>query len=184
MTLQERLLELSARLRERTDVYARDAAIAARRRLDRTARQLESLDRPLDALALAGLKLNEIAAHYVSRLVTEQAATGRALVRGGAAGLHALAEADSLSAAWRGQRVHLVDAGGLAADSLRRTWDLTAATGREVAGLAAATYRELAQTGGARPRARRPAGGASEAAARQPRTARRARPRRQPQARS
>lgn len=143
MTLQERFFELSARLRDQADAYAQRAAMATREGIDRAARQVEALDRPLDTLALAGLELNQISAKYVAQLVTHQTAASRALVRDGAARLRSLAEAESLSEAWRDQASSFADTRGQAIETLRHSWELTAAAGREVAELATSTLRGL-----------------------------------------
>jgi phasin family protein len=156
MTLQERLFEISARLRDQADAYAQRAATATRHGIDRAAQQVEALDTPLDALAVAGLQLNQISAKYVARLVTQQTAASRALVRDGAAGLRSLAEADSLPQALQQQLARLADRREQAVDNLRRSWELTAEAGREVAELATSTYRSLARPGKTARRARRP----------------------------
>jgi hypothetical protein len=180
MTVQERLFEMSARLREQADAYAQRAAAATRESIDRAARQVEALDSPLDTLTAASVELNQISANYVARLVTQQAAASRALVRDGAAGLRSLAKADSLAQAWQAQRARLADTRTQAVKHLRRSWELTADTGRAVGELATTTYRSLGLPGTPPRRARHARAAGSKTAPRKARPARRAAAARRP----
>lgn len=146
MTLQDRLAEWSAQLRDQAAIYAEAAAAATRASMARAAVQAQALDGPVEALASASLELNRISADYVAKLLTEQAAASRALLRAGAAGLRDLAEADSVTQAWRTQRARLVEAAPRAVDHLRHGWDLSVETGRAVAELATSTYRKLRES--------------------------------------
>ncbi len=163
MTLQERLAEWSAQLRDRAAICAEAAAAATRAGMVRAAVQAQALDGPVEALASASLELNRISADYVAKLLTEQAAASRAVLRAAAAGLRELAEADSVTQAWRTQRARLVEAAPRAVVHLRQGWDLSAEAGRAVAELATSTYRKLREAGPPprRTRRRKAAGSAS-----------------------
>jgi phasin family protein len=143
MTLQERLLEMSAQAREQADAYARRATRATRGSIDRAADQVDAIRTPVSRIAAAGLKLNQISAEFIEQLVKQQSGLAQTLIAGGARRLRSLAEAQTPREALQTQAEALEAARGHATAALRDTWTLAADTGREVAALAETTYATL-----------------------------------------
>jgi hypothetical protein len=143
MTIQARLIEMTAGVRDQAGAYAARATHAARDGVDRAADTVLAAKTPVERLADAGLRLNKLSAQYVEQLVSHQATAAQDLLVDGAQRLRVLAKARSLRDAWSDQ-VELFDVTrARTTQSLQRTLEIVSDAGRNVAGLAVETYAEL-----------------------------------------
>ena len=155
MTIQERLIEMTASVRDQAGAYAARASHAARDGVDRAADTVLAAKTPVERLADAGLRLNKLSAQYVEQLVSHQSAAAQDLLADGAQRLRVLAKARSLRDAWSDQ-VELFDVTrARTTQSLQRTLEIVGDAGRNVSELAVETYAELLR---APAKAHKPAG--------------------------
>ena len=143
MTIQARLIEMTAGVRDQAGAYAARATHAARDGVDRAADTVLAAKTPVERLADAGLRLNKLSAQYVEQLVSHQATATQDLLADGAQRLRVLAKARSLRDAWSDQ-VELFDVTrARTTQSLQRTLEIVSNAGRNVSELAVETYAEL-----------------------------------------
>ena len=175
MTIQERLIEMTAGVRDQAGAIAARASHAARGGVDRAADTVLAAKTPVERLAEAGLRLNKLSAQYVDQLVSHQASAAQDLLADGAQRLRVLAKARSLRDAWSDQ-VELFDVTrARTTQSLQRTLEIVGDAGRNVSELAVETYAGLlraptkalkpAARTAAAPKARKPARAAKRKAA-------------------
>jgi phasin family protein len=165
----ERIVEMTAGVREQAGAYASRAADVARERAEKAAAQVEAVRTPVETLTDTGLKLNSVAHHYVAQLLHLQASMVKGALKMGAQRLRTLSKADSLQQAYQSQAIDLAAARERAVGGARDTWEIVAESGREVSGLLNQAYAQLAHPVRARRTVRKPAAKA---------TARRAAPKR------
>jgi Phasin protein len=143
MTIQERLIEMTAGVRDQAGAYAARATQAARIGVDRAADTVLAAKTPVERLADAGLRLNKLSSQYVEQFVSQQANATQDLLADGAQRLRVLAKAHSLRDAWSDQ-VELFDlTRARATQSMQRTLEIVSDAGRNVSELAVETYAEL-----------------------------------------
>lgn len=146
MKLQERLLEMTAGVRDQADAYASRAAHTARQSIDRAADRVLAAKTPVEQLAAASLRLNTLSSGCVQQLVSQQASVASDLLADGAQRLRVLAKATSLRDAWTDQ-VELFDATrARTAAHLQRTLSIVGEAGRNASELAVETYAGLVRT--------------------------------------
>ena len=107
MNIQDRIVEMTAGMREQANTYANRAADAARDGVGKAADQIEAARTPIDTLADAGFKLNRLSHAYIDRVLSFQSKLLKGTLLGGAQRLRRLARAASLQEAYEGQAIDL-----------------------------------------------------------------------------
>jgi hypothetical protein len=151
MNIPERIVEMTLEVRDQASAMANRAAEAARDSAIKAAEQVEAARMPVETLADAGLKLNNLAHGYVKRLLSYQAGMMTGALHMGAKRLRTLSKADSLQDAIEGQAIDLAAARERVVDSAKETMEIVAESGREVSGLLTEAYAHLLRP----PRAKR-----------------------------
>jgi phasin family protein len=143
MNIPERIVEMTAEVRDQAGAYASKAADAARDSAIKAAEQVEAAKLPVDTLAGAGFKLNSMAHDYVERLLKFQAGMVKGALKNSAHRLRVLSKADTLQDVLESQAIDLAAARERMVDGAKETLEIVAESGREVSGLLTDTYAQL-----------------------------------------
>jgi phasin family protein len=164
MNLTEKIIEMTADVRDQAGAYAARASEAAREGVDRAAQTVDSAKTPVETLADAGLALNNLAHTYFARLVRLQASAVKLGLDDAAERLRLLAKADSLPVAYQLQVKAFGDTRERVLREANVAVEIVTEAGRGVSELAVGTYTDLVrELQGKPPRAR------AKATARKPR---------------
>lgn len=168
MTIQARLIEMTAGVRHHAGAYVARATHAARDGVDRAADSVLAAKTPVERLADAGLRLNKLSAQYVEQIVNHQATAAQDLLADGAQRLRVLAKARSLRDAWSDQ-VELFDVTrARTTRSLQHALEIVSDAGRNVSELLRAPVKvrkPAVRKAAARKSARKPTRSAKRSAA-------------------
>lgn len=143
MNFSERLMEMTAGVRDQAGAYAMRAADMARGGADRAATTVDAARNPVETLAAATLKLNVLAHQYIERLVALQAATIQHTLAAGAQRLRKLSEAASVQQALADQADTFARSRTRFSKDAAEAWDIVTGTGRGVSEIAVQTYARL-----------------------------------------
>jgi phasin family protein len=164
MNLTEKIIEITADVRDQAGAYAARASEAAREGADRAAETVDSAKTPVETLADAGLALNNLAHTYFARLVRLQASAVKFGLDDAADRLRMLAKAESLPAAYQVQVKAFAGTRERILRDANVAVEIVTEAGRGVSELAVGTYTDLVrELQGKPPRAR------AKATARKPR---------------
>jgi phasin family protein len=153
MNISERILEATAEVRDQASAYAERAVDAARESVERVAERVEKVENPIDVVAKAGLKLNDLSHQYVGKMFAQNIDTLKGAMNDGVRRLHLVAKADGVRDLYASQAKF----NAVTSDRVRRdakaTWEIISKAGREVSDLALTTYAQLVREVPGKPRA-------------------------------
>ncbi len=153
MNISERIFEATAEVREQANAYAERAVEAAREGVVRAAEQVEKVESPIDVVAKASLKLNNLSHEYVGALLEQNIDTLKGAVNDGVRRLHLVAKANDVRELYASQvQYNSVTSDRIVRDA-KATWGIVAKAGREVSELAITTYAQLMREAPAKRRA-------------------------------
>jgi phasin family protein len=153
MNISERILEATAEVRGQANAYAERAVEAARESVVRAAEQVEKVESPLELVAKAGLKLNDLSHQYVGALFEQNVDTLKGAVNDGVRRLHLVAKASDVRELYTSQAEYNAVTSDRIARDAKATWNIVAKAGREVSELALTTYAQLMRDTPRKPRA-------------------------------
>jgi hypothetical protein len=143
MNIVEQLNGAADKVRHNVHTYRRSAAERARRGVSRAAKAMAAARTPVDTLAGAAQRLNDLTHDAVAKLVRQNAGSIEVLISGGAARLSELARTEDFRAFIREQAALNPAVRARVSRDLEQLWALATRTGRELGALATDTYAEL-----------------------------------------
>jgi phasin family protein len=143
MNMTERLFEATADVREQANAYAERAVEVAREGVVRAAKQVEMVESPIDVVAKAGLKLNDLSHSYFERMLEQNIDTVKGAMNDGVRRLRLVAKADTLADLYKDQAKYNAVTTDRVVRDAKATWEIVATAGREVSELALNTYALL-----------------------------------------
>ena len=143
MNIAEQLNGAADKVRHNVHTYRRSAAERARKRVSQAAKAMAAARTPVDTLAGAAQRLNDLTHDAVAKLVRQNAGSIEDLITGSAARLSELARTEDFRAFVRRQAELNPAVRARLSRDLGQLWALATHTGRELGTLATDTYAEL-----------------------------------------